>query len=107
VLHAFQLAETLVAAGEYDEVGQVEESLRGQLSESLARWHERYQSVQVATEVVREHPVEALAAASHQADLVVVGARGRSALQGLLLGSVSHGLIHHAACPVAVVGPRD
>jgi nucleotide-binding universal stress UspA family protein len=38
-----------------------------------------------------------------EAQMIVVGSRGRNALQRGLLGSVSTGLIHHARCPVAVI----
>ena len=59
--------------------------------------------------VVAGHPGPALieAASEADADLVVVGSRGYGGFRGLLLGSVSTYVIHHATCPVAVIPPPD
>jgi nucleotide-binding universal stress UspA family protein len=42
-------------------------------------------------------------AAGVNADLIIIGSRGLTDWQGLLLGSVAHKVIHHATCPVLVV----
>jgi nucleotide-binding universal stress UspA family protein len=47
----------------------------------------------------------AAAAEAEGADLVVVGTRGRSGAERMLLGSVSDHVVRHAACPVLVVRP--
>ena len=57
----------------------------------------------VSSELLSAAPVPTLVDLSKEAQLVVVGCRGRGALRRGLLGSVSTGLIHHAQCPVAVI----
>ena len=42
-----------------------------------------------------------------QADLIIVGSRGRSGIKEMLLGSVSNYIMHHAPCSVAVVHPHS
>jgi nucleotide-binding universal stress UspA family protein len=54
--------------------------------------------VRPANEVVK-------AAKEENADLIVAGSRGHSAISGLLLGSVTNRLLHIAPCPVLVVPP--
>ncbi|MPY31182.1 universal stress protein [Streptomyces adustus] len=84
-----------------------------------ARLHEQHASEvlekaleQVPTDVeVNRRTVEGparrvLLAASHEADLLVVGARRNPGHLGLQLGRVAHGVLHHAACAVAVVPER-
>jgi nucleotide-binding universal stress UspA family protein len=75
------------------------------LAEALAAARERFPLVDVRQIVVHAAPAGALVAASAGAELLVVGSRGRGGFASLLLGSVSHAVLHHAHCPVAVVRP--
>ncbi len=49
------------------------------------------------------HPAEHLLRLSADASLIVLGARGRGGFTGMLLGSVSQTVLHHADCPVAII----
>jgi nucleotide-binding universal stress UspA family protein len=77
------------------------------LAERLAGWGEKYPDVRVERVVARAHPAHALVEQSLRAQLVVVGSRGRGGAAGLVLGSVSHAVLHRAHCPVAVVRPQS
>jgi nucleotide-binding universal stress UspA family protein len=61
----------------------------------------------VESEAITGDAYPELLTLSRGAELLVVGSRGRGGFAGLLLGSVSHRLAAHAACPVVVVrGPE-
>ncbi|MGX1128569.1 nucleotide-binding universal stress UspA family protein [Streptomyces glaucescens] len=73
------------------------------LTEALAGTSDRYPDVEVEHRTVRGPTRPALIEASRSARLTVVGSRGRGGFSGLLLGSVSQAVLHHASSPVAVV----
>lgn len=81
----------------------VAQSERAVLAERLRGWKEKYPDVDVQQVVVRDLPAHALVERSAGAQLLVVGSRGRGGAASLLLGSVSHGVLHRGRCPVAVV----
>jgi nucleotide-binding universal stress UspA family protein len=88
-----------------EEVEELRMAEKALLSESLAGHAERYPDVEVHAVVRRGAPAQVVLAAADDAELVVVGSRGRGGFRGLLLGSVSQTVLHHAVCPVVVVHP--
>lgn len=80
--------------------------LKEEFGQSIDQWQHEYAAVDIERSVADGSPRAALLDATHAAQLVVVGARGRGGVPGMSLGSVSHALLRHAHCPVAVVHPR-
>jgi nucleotide-binding universal stress UspA family protein len=75
-------------------------------AEVLAGWREKYPDVPITTNVAHGRPAPALVEASGRASLTVVGSHGRGAFLGMLLGSTSQSLLHHAKGSVAVIRHR-
>ena len=73
------------------------------LDQALAGHREEHPEVTVHARAVQGRARPTLIEASRSARLMVVGARGRGGFTGLLLGSVSQAVLHHAYCPVTVV----
>lgn len=61
------------------------------------------EGVKVTGRTVEGAPARILIDASKDAELLVVGRRGRGGFLGLLLGSVAQQLAHHASCPLVLV----
>jgi nucleotide-binding universal stress UspA family protein len=95
-----QAGDMLPLVYDAEQVAEEEEPV---LAAATAGWSERYPEVTCTRSMRRARPAKALVEESERAQLVVVGARGRGGFTGLLLGSVSHAVLHHGRCPVAIV----
>ncbi|MCE3553147.1 universal stress protein [Pseudonocardia sp. RS11V-5] len=76
------------------------------LDERIAPWRSKYPGVEVRLAVALDGAARELVTHSEGAGLLVVGSRGLGPVAGLTMGSVSQAVLHHAACPVAVVRPE-
>ena len=81
---------------------EVKANQRKELDEAIAKAN-LDPSAQVESKIGYGHPAQVLISESENADLIVVGHRGRGGFTGMLTGSVSMQVVNHAACPVVVV----
>lgn len=91
---------TYPEGGILDEVKAAETRLS---SEVLAGHRAKYPDVEVEVLIDRGNTDRVVLDASRDCDLLVVGSKGHGALTSMLLGSVTHRVLHHATCSVAVV----
>ena len=103
-----QLPPEVEAAETAAERAQFQAAVRRQaedlLDGLLGKLGETLEGIDVNRQVVEDrNPAECLVELSEDADLVVVGSRGRGGFSSLLLGSVSHAVVLHGRCPVVVV----
>ncbi len=87
------------ASGRLGEEHHVEEDFRN-LMAAAAKEHPE---VVVMERVLAGTPRAALLTAAADAQMLVVGSRGRGGLDDMCLGSVAQAVLHHAPCPVGVV----
>ncbi len=84
---------------------QMDDDLKQFAEESLARAAAVFTGRPVEKATVYGDPGESIAryAENHGFDQIVMGTRGMGDLKGLILGSVSHQVIHLVKCPVTLV----
>ncbi|RZL83283.1 MAG: universal stress protein [Rhodococcus sp. (in: high G+C Gram-positive bacteria)] len=86
-------------------VGVEQTAERSVLEASVAEWCERFPDVSVKQTLVRDRPVRHLLEMADQAQMIVVGSRGRGGFPGMTLGSTSAALLHMTPCPLLIVRP--
>jgi nucleotide-binding universal stress UspA family protein len=84
---------------------EVRDAAERALDKTLREADAETDSVEIERRVVEGRPAGVLVDESRDADLLVVGSRGHGGFVGLLLGSVSQQVAHHASCPVVIVHP--
>jgi nucleotide-binding universal stress UspA family protein len=95
--------EPPVTAPEYIE--RLEEAAKRLLAEEIDQVDS--DDVTIEGRVVTGSAPDALLRAAREGDLLVLGSRGLGGFKGLLLGSVSQQVVHHAPCPVVILPPVE
>jgi nucleotide-binding universal stress UspA family protein len=75
------------------------------LERAVAPWRDKYPQVAAWTHLVMESPLEALTMAATGTEMLVVGDHGTGGRAPVMLGPVSHAVLHRAPCTVTVAHP--
>ena len=59
--------------------------------------------IAIIRKMVDGHPANEIIKEAKKDDLIVIGSKGITGLERLLVGSVAENVVHHASCPVMVV----
>lgn len=101
------VAQMDAIAAEDEAAQERAQELAGELVEQLVHDLGPVEGVTVTPVAITDRrAAAALVARSENADMLVVGSRGRGGFSGLLLGSVSQQCAAHAHCPVTIISPK-
>jgi len=86
-------------------IDEVEKRLKNVLSEALKEAREKRPNLKISTKLITGRPADTIiqTAKEENVDLIVVGSRGLSGVEEIVLGSVSDRVADYATCPVLIV----
>lgn len=103
VVHAWQMPNAGGAYAMAYAPQPFEDAARSTLDEAIKSQDLNGLPVEVRPLLILAGAATAILQAAEGADLIVVGSRGLGGFKELLLGSVSHQIVHHARCAVLIV----
>lgn len=103
VVHAWWVDVAVLTMADVPTWQRVDDERAFVVDELVRPWHERYPQVPVRRLSAHTQPGAALVLAARDADVIVIGSRGRGGFTSLLLGSVSRHVMSHSDAPVVVV----
>ena len=112
-VHTWDIPPLTTGAGPFDPPSTLNAGLLERVEQGAHQLVERElaavdtSGLEIDKRVEARNPADALLDAARGADLLVVGTRGHGGFSGLLLGSVSQQVSHHAPCPVVIVPRPD
>ncbi|WP_136612119.1 universal stress protein [Sinomonas albida] len=86
---------------------QLFRDIQTQLKAGTAWLQSHFPDLEVQTSLVDGAPVDVLVDVSRAVELLVVGTRGHGGFAGMLLGSTTDGVLHHAKGPIMVVPDHE
>jgi nucleotide-binding universal stress UspA family protein len=108
LVHAWRLAAIAASESVTDvDTKAVEQAASARLSDVAEDVRRAHPGVQVAPVLGHDEPVHALVRAERGAAMVVVGTHGLTAVDRLLLKSVSREVMERPTCPIVVVPPVE
>jgi len=104
IVHAYPQTSDLLGYDDFERLVARRKST-GQTVIKNARERLTGSNVSIHEDLLEGPEAEAIlsAATAQQVDLVVMGTRGLSTIEGMLFGSVSRKVAHHAHCPVMLI----
>lgn len=107
-VEAWEFSPLLFTADVPVQVDELRDTVHRHLHEVVAEEVGDHTDVVIEALVVEDAVVPALLAQVTADSLLVTGSRGHGGFAGVLLGSTSQHLTHHAPCPVVIVrAPHD
>jgi len=111
LLHCYQLHPGGISPYGITVPAEFDEKIRDAAAKGLAAVEQRLegQGVEVVSHITPSYPAEAVSELAKEidADLIVMGTRGATGLQHILLGSVAERTLRMAPCPVLTVKASD